>query len=78
MTAFTRTQPEVVIEQLTFLPKTYTSESMSAASALNTRIRREGGANVLAAAQAAGVRRYLSFYFGHSFTALVAGSCSFQ
>ncbi|MEH2154733.1 NAD-dependent epimerase/dehydratase family protein [Nostoc sp.] len=57
--AITRTQPEVVIEQLTSLPKTYTSESMSVASALNTRIRREGGANVLAAAQAAGVRRYL-------------------
>ncbi|MEH2291097.1 NAD-dependent epimerase/dehydratase family protein [Nostoc sp.] len=57
--AITRTQPEVVIEQLTSLPKTYTNESMSAASALNTRIRREGGANVLAAAQAAGVRRYL-------------------
>ena len=52
-------QPEVVIEQLTALPKTYTGESMSAAAALNTRIRREGGANVLAAAQAAGVRRYL-------------------
>ena len=57
--AITRTQPEVVIEQLTSLPKTYTSESMIAASALNTRIRREGGSNVLAAAQAAGVRRYL-------------------
>ncbi|MEH2172287.1 NAD-dependent epimerase/dehydratase family protein [Nostoc sp.] len=57
--AITRTQPEVVIEQLTSLPKTYTNESMSAASALNTRIRREGGSNVLAAAQAAGVRRYL-------------------
>jgi nucleoside-diphosphate-sugar epimerase len=52
-------QPEVVIEQLTALPKTYTGESMSAAAPLNHRIRREGGANVLAAAQAAGVRRYL-------------------
>ena len=52
-------QPEVVIEQLTALPKTYTRESMSAAAAFNTRIRLEGGANVLAAAQAAGVRRYL-------------------
>ena len=41
--AITRTQPEVVIEQLTSLPKTYTAESMSAASALNTRILREGG-----------------------------------
>ncbi len=57
--ALVRAQPEVVIEQLTALPKTYTGESMSAAAALNTRIRREGGNNVLTAAQAAGVRRYL-------------------
>ena len=54
-----RAKPEVVIEQLTALPRTYTRESMSAAGPLNTRIRLEGGANVLAAAQAAGVRRYL-------------------
>src|SRR6476659_5062505 len=54
-----RAQPEVVIEQLTALPRTYTRESMNAAAALNNRIRLEGGANVLAAAQAAGVRRYL-------------------
>src|SRR6187401_3626507 len=54
-----RAQAEVVIEQLTALPKTYTRESMNAAAALNNRIRLEGGANVLAAAQAAGVRRYL-------------------
>jgi nucleoside-diphosphate-sugar epimerase len=54
-----RAQPEVVIEQLTALPKTYTPESMSAAAALNHRIRLEGGANMLAAALAAGVRRYL-------------------
>jgi nucleoside-diphosphate-sugar epimerase len=54
-----RAQPEVVIEQLTALPRTYTRESMKAAAALNNRIRLEGGANVLAAAQAAGVRRYL-------------------
>ena len=54
-----RAQPEVVIEQLTALPRTYTRESMSAAAAFNTRLRLEGGANVLAAAQAAGVRRYL-------------------
>src|SRR5215468_7826252 len=46
-----RTQPEIVIEQLTALPKTYTRESMNAAAALNTRIRLGGGANVLAAAQ---------------------------
>jgi nucleoside-diphosphate-sugar epimerase len=52
-------QPEVVIEQLTALPKTYTRESMTAAAAFNRRIRLEGGANMLSAAQAAGVRRYL-------------------
>jgi nucleoside-diphosphate-sugar epimerase len=54
-----RAQPEVVIEQLTALPRTYTSESMSAAAPVNRRIRLEGGANVLTAAKAAGVRRYL-------------------
>ena len=54
-----RVQPEVVIEQLTALPRTYTPESMRAAAPFNTRIRLEGGANVLAAARAAGVRRYL-------------------
>src|SRR5262245_62228437 len=54
-----RAQPEVVIEQLTALPRTYTRESMRAAAAFNARLRLEGGANVLAAAQAAGVRRYL-------------------
>jgi 2-alkyl-3-oxoalkanoate reductase len=55
----TRAEPEVVIEQLTALPRTYTRESMSAAAPFNTRLRLEGGANLLAAAQAAGVRRYL-------------------
>ena len=57
--AVRRAQPEIVIEQLTALPRTYTRDSMSAAGALNRRIRLEGGANVLAAAQAAGARRYL-------------------
>ncbi|MEH2421619.1 MAG: NAD(P)-dependent oxidoreductase [Nostoc sp.] len=57
--ALVRAQPEVVIEQLTALPKTYTGESMSAAAPLNHRIRLEGGTNVLGAAQAVGVRRYL-------------------
>ena len=57
--AVIRAQPSVVIEQLTSLPKTYTPETMQAAAPLNDRIRLEGGANVLAAAQAAGVRRYI-------------------
>jgi len=54
-----RARPEVVIEQLTALPGTYTRESLKAAAATNHRLRLEGGANVLAAAQAAGARRYL-------------------
>ncbi len=52
-------QPDIVIEQLTALPSTYTRQSLTAAAAFNTRLRVEGGANVLAAALAAGVRRYL-------------------
>lgn len=56
---FRRTRPDAVIEQLTALPRTYTRESMRAAAPFNTRLRLEGGANVLAAAQATGVRRYL-------------------
>jgi nucleoside-diphosphate-sugar epimerase len=54
-----RAQPEVVIEQLTALPRAYTRESLTAATPINNRLRLEGGANVLAAASAAGVRRYL-------------------
>jgi nucleoside-diphosphate-sugar epimerase len=54
-----QTRPEVVIEQLTALPKTYTHESMKAAAEFNNRIRVEGGANVLAGALAAGVRRFI-------------------
>ncbi len=57
--AVIRTQPEVVIEQLTALPRTYSRESMNATAAMNMRIRSEGGGNVLAAAKAAGVRRFL-------------------
>ena len=57
--AVIRAQPEVVIEQLTALPRTYTRESMNATVALNTRIRSEEGANVLAAAKAAGARLFL-------------------
>ena len=41
-----RAEPEIVIEQLTALPRTYTRESMNAAAAFNNRIRLEGGANV--------------------------------
>jgi nucleoside-diphosphate-sugar epimerase len=58
-TAVGRAQPDIVIEQLTALPRTYTRQSLTAAADFNTRIRLQGGGNVLAAARAAGVRRYL-------------------
>lgn len=58
-TAVRSAEPEVVIEQLTSLPQRYTRESMDAAAPANRRIRLEGGANLLSAAQAAGARRYL-------------------
>ena len=54
-----RAQPEVVIETLTALPRSYTTEAMKAAAPFNARLRLEGGGNVLGAAKAAGVRRYL-------------------
>jgi nucleoside-diphosphate-sugar epimerase len=54
-----RFKPEAVIEQLTALPRNYTREAMQAAAAFHTRLRLEGGANVLAAALDAGVRRYV-------------------
>jgi 2-alkyl-3-oxoalkanoate reductase len=57
--AISHVQPDVVIEQLTSLPTTYTPAAMKAAAARNNRIRLEGGANVLAAAQASGVQRYI-------------------
>lgn len=57
--AVAKARPEVVIEQLTALPKHYTREEMTKAGPLNTRLRLEGGDSVLAAARAAGVRRYL-------------------
>src|SRR5919201_385597 len=48
-TVVSRARPEVVIEQLTALPRTYTRESLKAAAPINDRLRLEGGANVLAA-----------------------------
>jgi 2-alkyl-3-oxoalkanoate reductase len=54
-----RCKPDVVIEQLTSLPRTYTRDALAAAATLNNRLRLEGAAHLLAAAEAAGVRRYL-------------------
>ncbi len=50
--------PEVVIDQLTSLPREYNLRDPDFYRA-NDRIRREGTANVVAAARAAGVSRYI-------------------
>lgn len=54
-----RIQPDAVIDVLTALPQQLTPEAMAAAASLDDRTRRIGGGNLLTAAQAAGVRRYL-------------------
>jgi len=52
-------KPDVVIEQLTSLPKEYSAETMQATDEINTKIRLVGGANVHSVAQTAGVKRYI-------------------
>lgn len=53
-------RPEIVIEQLTALPRHYTPDAMRASLAATTRVRTEGGHNVQAAAEAVGARRYIA------------------
>ncbi len=53
-------RPEVVVEQLTALPRSYTPELMRAALAATGAVRTRGGDNVYAAAVAAGARRYVA------------------
>lgn len=57
--AVARSAPEVVINQLTALPQRYTPETMRDAIAVDHRLRKEGGANLLRAAAAAGTKRYV-------------------
>ena len=60
-------RPEVVIEELTALPRHYTPEAMRDALAASNQVRTVGGANVQAAAERAGARRYIapsgSYYY---------------
>ena len=52
-------QPEVVIHQLTDLPREFDQGKLIASYARNARIRIEGTRNLIAAAQAAAVRRFI-------------------
>ena len=51
---------EVVVDQLTALPRRYTPETMRAALAATLAVRTVGGDNLYAAAVAAGARRYVA------------------
>ncbi len=57
--ALLRVRPDVVINELTALPKRYTSQEMQAASAHDREVRLRGNANLLAGMQTAGIRRYI-------------------
>jgi nucleoside-diphosphate-sugar epimerase len=52
-------QPEVVIHQLTDLPREFDEALLVASYAKNARIRTEGTRNLVAAAQAASARRFI-------------------
>jgi nucleoside-diphosphate-sugar epimerase len=52
-------KPEVVIHQLTYLPRSFDAKEVAAAYARNARIRIEGTRNLVAAANAAGARRFI-------------------
>src|SRR5215471_14973131 len=57
--AVARVRPDVIINELTSLPKHYTPTDMKAAAERDARVRLEGNRNLIAAAQQTGVRRFL-------------------
>lgn len=57
--AVRRARPEVVIHQLTDLPREFDQAQIAASYSKNARIRTEGTRNLVAAAQAASVRRFI-------------------
>ncbi len=57
--ALMRVRPDVIINELTSLPKHYTPEEMKAAGERDRSVRLAGHSNLLAAAAAAGVKRYI-------------------
>jgi nucleoside-diphosphate-sugar epimerase len=52
-------RPDVIINELTSLPKHYTPADMEAAAERDARVRSEGNKNLVAAALQTGVRRFL-------------------
>ena len=64
--AVMRARPEIVIHQLTDLPRVFDEAQLAASYPRNARIRSEGTRNLIAAAQAAAARRFIvqSIAFG--------------
>ena len=58
--AVAEARPDAVVNQLTDLPQAPSARGIKAAYAANNRARGEGGRNLLAAARAAGVERYVA------------------
>jgi nucleoside-diphosphate-sugar epimerase len=58
--AVVRAKPEVVINELTSLPKHYTREEMQASAERNRKLLIDGGAHLLEAAHASGARRFIA------------------
>jgi nucleoside-diphosphate-sugar epimerase len=58
--AVAEAKPDAVVNQLTALPQAPSPRGIKAAYAANDRARGEGGRNLLAAARAAGVERYVT------------------
>jgi len=54
-----RIRPDVIIDELTSLPKSYTPEEMRIAAPRDRRLRLEGGGNLHRAALQTGVKRYI-------------------
>ena len=57
--AVAKVRPDVIINELTSLPRHYTPTEMKAAAERDARVRLEGNTNLIAAAQQTGVRRFL-------------------
>ena len=66
--AVTQARPEIVIHQLTDLPRVFDEAQLAASYPRNARIRTEGTRNLIAAAQAASARRFIvqSIAFGYA------------
>jgi nucleoside-diphosphate-sugar epimerase len=64
MTAVRAAEPEVVVHQLTAIPPRLNIRKIGEEFALTNRLRREGTDNLIAAARAAGARRFVAQSFG--------------